>query len=160
MFFDTKVSEVLAIKGSSQVWALPAHANVRTAVSTMHENGIGSVVVIDEGRILGVVSERECLKHVALEGGLSSETPLRAVISQEPCIVDLDTTARECFELMASFRVRYLPVVEDGKLAGLVSIGDIVRALVDDQRFTIEQLLGYVTGSYGQCYETVPQSVR
>jgi len=156
MIFDTKVSEVLAFKGSSRVWALPAHASIQTAVQVMHDNSIGCIVVVDCGCVVGVISERECLRQVADEGLVSKRTPLGKLITQEPCTVTLRTTARECFALMAASRVRYLPVVENDELVGLVSIGDIVRAFVDDQRFTIEQLLSYVTGSYGPCNDDQP----
>jgi CBS domain-containing protein len=149
MIFDTRVSEVLAFKGSRHVWMLPGSATLRDAIKLMREQSIGSVVIADDDEVVGVVSERECLAHLSPDGYLSQSVKLRDVAILDFPVVSPSTTARECFELMAAFRSRYIPVVESGQLAGLVSIGDIVRALVDDQRFTIEQLMAYVTGSYG-----------
>ncbi len=149
MIFDTRVSEVLAFKGSRHVWMLPGDASVREAVQQMREHSIGSIVVADDREVVGVVTERECLVQLTPQGYLPSGIRLREIAKLDFPVVGLSTTARECFELMAEFRARYIPVVESGQLVGLVSIGDIVRALVDDQRFTIEQLMAYVTGSYG-----------
>lgn len=149
MIFDTRVSEVLAFKGSRHVWTLSGDASVREAVQLMRKHSIGSVVVANEDEVIGVITERECLAELHPDGFLPSGIRLRSVAKRDFPVVSRQTTARECFELMAAFRVRYIPVVELGRLTGLVSIGDIVRALVDDQRFTIEQLMAYVTGSYG-----------
>lgn len=149
MIFDTRVSEVLAFKGSRHVWTLSGNASVHQAVQLMREHSIGSVVVADDDEVVGVATERECLAQLHPDGYLPRTVKVRDIAKLDFPVVSLDTTARECFELMAAFRARYIPVVESGQLAGLVSIGDIVRALVDDQRFTIEQLMAYVTGSYG-----------
>jgi predicted transcriptional regulator len=149
MIFDTRVSEVLAFKGSDHVWTLPGSASLLDAVKLMREQSIGSVVVADEYEVVGVVSERECLAQLGPSGRLPESIKLRDVAKLDFPVVSFATTARECFELMAAFRARYIPVVDSGQLSGLVSIGDIVGALVDDQRFTIEQLMAYVTGSYG-----------
>ena len=147
---------VFRFKGSSKVWALPLHASIRSALHAMHDNSIGSIVVIGASdRVCGVVSERERLQQIASDGELSARTTLSDLVTGEPCTVRCDTTARECFELMAAKRVRYLPIVAGGAVHVLVSIGDIVRALVDDQRFAIEQLLGYIAGSYGPLPDTL-----
>jgi CBS domain-containing protein len=150
MIFDTRVSEVLAFKGSRHVWMLSGDASVREAVQLMREHSIGSIVVADDREVVGVVTERECLSQLDEHGYLSRSIRLREIAKVDFPVVSLGATARECFELMAEFRARYIPVVESGQLVGLVSIGDIVRALVDDQRFTIEQLMAYLTGSYGR----------
>lgn len=149
MIFDTRVSEVLGFKGSRHVWMLSGDSSVRDAVKLMRAHDIGSIVVADEEEVIGVVTERECLAQLDHDGNLPRGRRLRHVAKRDFPVVSLRATARECFELMAAFRARYIPVVESGRLTGLVSIGDIVRALVDDQRFTIEQLMAYVTGSYG-----------
>jgi CBS domain-containing protein len=133
MIFDTRVSEVLAFKGSRHVWMLSGDASVREAVQLMREHSIGSIVVADDREVVGVVTERECLSQLDEHGYLSRSIRLREIAKVDFPVVSLGATARECFELM-----------------GLVSIGDIVRALVDDQRFTIEQLMAYLTGSYGR----------
>jgi CBS domain-containing protein len=149
MIFDTRVSEVLAFKGSHHVWTLSGSASLLDAVNLMRTQSIGSIVVADDYEVVGVVTERECLAELSHDGVLPKSVKLRDIAKVDFPVVSMRTTARECFELMAAFRARYIPVVESGQLSGLVSIGDIVRALVDDQRFTIEQLMAYVTGSYG-----------
>lgn len=165
MIFDTKVSDVLAIKGSSHVWTLPHDALMLDAVRVMRENSCGSVVVLQNGKIAGLVSERECLLRLSEDPRAAARIKLGDMLKREVLIVSLNTTVRECFALMTAFRARHLPVYDNEQLLGLVSIGDIVRVLIDDQQFTIDQLIGYVTGSYGYQGEKswlswIPDEVR
>ncbi len=150
---NTKVSEVLAVKKSKKIWCLPSEATVRDAVEIMRNQSIGAILVVDRKKLVGIVSERDCLMQFDLHPSDFDYRSLGEIV--EPCLssVTLETTIRECFSLMANQHARYLPVLDKNKLCGLVSIGDIVRALIEDQRFEIQQLMNYIAG-----YHSIPSN--
>ena len=149
MIFQTPVSQVLRIKGSSHVYTVRPTASICEAAMLMQEKAIGSVLVVENNQILGILNERDCILKVLVPWISSAETEVRDIMQQDVVTVSPDTTVNECFTIMTHGRIRHLPVVQNGIILGLVSIGDIVRALVEDQEFLINQLVNYVTGSHG-----------
>jgi len=117
---------------------------VLEAIRKLADLGIGSLVVVENGRPVGLFSERDYTCKVALEGRHSQDTPVREVMSERLVVVHPDTTTNECMALMTENRIRHLPVVDEGKLVGLVSIGDIVKDIINEQQFVIEQLEQYL----------------
>lgn len=137
------VRDILRQKGS-EVYTVSPRESVFEAIKRLADLGVGSLVVVDQGRPVGLFSERDYTCKVALEGKSSRETPVGEVMSQELLVVHPDTSTNECMALMTEKRVRHLPVVEEGRLVGLVSIGDIVKDIIDQQQFVIEQLERYI----------------
>jgi CBS domain-containing protein len=111
----------------------------------MADHNIGAVVVLSEGRIEGILSERDYARKVVLLGKASKETPVREIMTTEVVTIDPGWTAEQCMALMNQRRVRHLPVLEDERMVGIVSIGDVVRAVVDEQQFAIASLESYIT---------------
>ncbi len=137
------VKEILARKGS-EVHTVSPDTTVFEAIRRLAELGIGSLVVVDQGRPVGLFSERDYTTKVALQGRDSRHTKVKEVMSPRLLVVSPDTTTEACMALMTENRVRHLPVVDQGRLVGLVSIGDIVKDIIDEQQFVIEQLEKFV----------------
>ena len=143
---DTRVKELLKRKGSSVVTIDRSEA-VSTAVGLMVANRVGSVVVIDDAGVCGIFSERDCVARVVLEHRDPRETPIGEVMSQVPS-ASLDQTVERCMETMTEQRCRHLPVLESGKLVGIVSIGDCVAHLCDEATRENGYLRDYIGGHY------------
>ena len=137
------VKEILEQKGG-EVYTVSPDETVLGAIRKLADLGIGSLVVVENGRPVGLFSERDYTCKVALEGKHSQDTPVREVMSERLVVVHPDTTTNECMALMTENRIRHLPVVDEGKLVGLVSIGDIVKDIINEQQFVIEQLEQYL----------------
>jgi len=137
------VRDILRLKGG-EVYTVSPGETVFEAIRRLADLGVGSLVVVDQGRPVGLFSERDYTCKVALEGRSSRETPVEEVMTRQLLVVTPDTTTNECMALMTENRIRHLPVVEEGRLAGLVSIGDIVKDIIDEQQFVIEQLEKYI----------------
>jgi CBS domain-containing protein len=137
------VSEILKTKGSN-VWSITPQSSVYDALKSMADKGVGALIVIDAGKVVGIFSERDYARKIVLQGRWSKETPVADVMTESVYYVPPWRTIDECMALMTEKHVRHLPVLEDGKLVGLVSIGDVVRAIISEQRFTIQQLEGFV----------------
>jgi CBS domain-containing protein len=131
---------------SSVVWTVEPDAAVYEALEIMADKGIGALVVVEGEALAGIMSERDYARKVILLDRGSRETQVAEIMTAEVLTVSPDQTLGECMALMTDRRIRHLPVVVDGKLAGLISIGDVVRAVIDEQRFMIEQLESYITG--------------
>lgn len=129
-----------------QVWSVSPDDTVYHALELMAEKNIGAVLVTEGDDIVGIMSERDYARKVILKGKFSKDTPVREIMTERVLFVTPDHTVRECLALMTQRRFRHLPVMDQGKLAGLISIGDVVKALIADQEFTIEQLENYITG--------------
>ena len=112
----------------------------------MAEKGIGALVVVDNGRVIGMLSERDYARNVILRGRSSRQTAVREIMTSPVHYTTLEQTAEECMEVMTEKRIRHLPVLEDGDLIGIISIGDLVKSIIDHQQFMIEQLENYITG--------------
>jgi CBS domain-containing protein len=139
---STTVRQIL--RGRSGVHTVSPADTVFHALRLMADRNIGAVLVMSEGRIEGIFSERDYARKVVLLGKTSKETPVREIMTSEVITVAPDWTAEQCMALMNERRVRHLPVVEDNQLAGIVSIGDVVRAVVDEQQFTIASLERFI----------------
>ncbi len=141
------IKDVLKHKGHAVHSVLP-DASVLDALKLMAERNLGAVLVIDPvGRLVGILSERDYARKVVLRGHTSKETPVGSIMTTEVLGIRPDRTVDECLALMSKARVRHLPVMEDDRVIGVVSIGDIVNAVISNQGFVIDQLERYITGS-------------
>jgi CBS domain-containing protein len=141
-----QLSEILDEKGG-EVFEIDAGASVFEAVQRMVERNVGSLLVTEKGEITGIVTERDYLRRVTLEGRTDRETPVREIMSSPLIVVTPETTIDECMALMTDRRVRHLPVVDGGTVVGVVSIGDIVKFKSRLQTFEIQYLTDYITAS-------------
>lgn len=139
------VRQILNEKGHS-IWSVTPEATVFDAIRQMAERGVGALLVMRDDRLEGVISERDYARKVILEGKKSRETPVGDIMTSEVITVTPDLTAHQGLALMTKKHIRHLPVIEDGRVIGVVSIGDLVKAVIDDQQHQIEQLERYVTG--------------
>ena len=140
------VRDILQKKGSD-FWSISSEATIYEALQLMSEKDIGALLVIDNGKLNGIMSERDYARKVILLGKTSKETSVKEIMSKNVMYVQSRTTADECMALMTNKRVRHLPVYDDGKLTGLISIGDVVKALINEKEFVIDQLVHYITGT-------------
>ncbi|MES1945602.1 CBS domain containing membrane protein [Salinisphaera sp. PC39] len=141
----TTVREVLDTKGRD-IWSVGPDATVYQALVLMAERSIGALLVLEGGRPVGLLSERDYARKVILAGRASRDTPVRDVMTTRVVGVAPERTVEECMALMTDKRVRHLPVMEGERLLGVVSIGDLVKAIIAEQRFIIEQLESYISG--------------
>jgi CBS domain-containing protein len=139
------ISELLKSKGSS-VWGVTPETTVFDAIQLMAEKNVGALVVTENGQLTGIISERDYTRKVILQGKASKTTQVREILSGHVISVTPKHTVQECLQIMTQNRVRHLPVLDGGKLAGVISIGDLVNWVIDAQRSTIEQLHAYITG--------------
>ena len=138
------LTEILAEKGDV-VLRVDADSSVLEAVRRMVESNVGSLLVTDHGRDIGIVTERDYLRRVTLEGRNERETPVREIISSPLVVATPQTTVEECMALMTDRRIRHVPVVGgDGEVVGLVSIGDLVKFRSNQQRFELQYLTEYI----------------
>jgi CBS domain-containing protein len=144
-----RVTDILGSKSERTVQTISPAASVLDAIKRMAERNIGALVVMEDEKMLGIVTERDHARKVILEGRSSKDTPVREIMTAPAVCVRPDQTNEECMELMTGKRVRHLPVVDDGKLIGLVSIGDLVKDIISEQKQTIEQLERYIMGQRG-----------
>jgi signal-transduction protein with cAMP-binding, CBS, and nucleotidyltransferase domain len=139
-----RLAEILEEKGG-EIFDIDAGASVFEAVERMVEMNVGSLLVTEDGEITGIVTERDYLRRVTLEGREERETPVREIMSSPLIVVTPETTVDECMALMTDRRIRHLPVVEEGAVVGLVSIGDLVKFQSRQQTFEIQYLTHYIT---------------
>lgn len=137
------LKQLLSAKGS-QVYSIGPDAKVIEALQIMAHRDIGALVVLEGAEIAGILSERDYARKVILRGKSSQDVPVREIMTSEVVTVDPSRTIEECMALVTRRRVRHLPVIEDGKLVGLVSIGDLVKEVIADQEQTIRQLESYI----------------
>lgn len=131
---------------TSATQTIPPTATVFDAISVMAERNIGALPVVQGGRLVGMLSERDYTRKVMLMGRTSRDTLVSEIMTQKPVTVSLGHTVNDCLEIMTEDRVRHLPVVEDGELVGILSIGDLVKWVISAQTATIEHLTRYVWG--------------
>lgn len=139
------IREILHTKGSA-VWTIPPEATVFDAIQMMADKNVGALLVTVEGKLIGIISERDYSRKVVLKGRSSKETPVREILSGSVIFVTPDHTVEECMRLMTEHRVRHLPVLEGEQIAGVVSIGDLVNWIISAQSSAIHQLETYITG--------------
>jgi CBS domain-containing protein len=135
--------DILRNKGSS-VHSVRPSDTVLTALSTMAEHDVGAVLVIERGEVVGVLSERDYARKVALVGRSSRDSPVSAIMTTDVVAVAPQRSVEECMALMTQRRIRHLPVIENRRLVGVISIGDLVKAMIDEQEFTIRELKSYI----------------
>jgi CBS domain-containing protein len=143
----TTIWEVLERKGH-EVHTIDPDATVFDALVTMAQKNVGALVVLESGRVTGVLSERDYARKVILRGESSKELTVRKIMSRGVICVAPERTVAECMALMTDMRVRHLPVVAEEKLVGVISIGDVVKAVIAEKEFIIEQLEGYIRGNW------------
>jgi CBS domain-containing protein len=143
---STIVEQLLVHKGR-RIWAVEPDSPVRHAVAVLGEQGIGAVLVCQEGKVVGVLSERDCVRTILWRGERTLDSPVRDAMRTNVVTVSPSDTIETCMSLMNDRRIRHLPVIDDGVLVGIISIGDVINALVRDQAYLIESLEEYISGS-------------
>jgi CBS domain-containing protein len=141
------VRSILKTKGS-QIWSLSPEATVFDAIAMMAEKGVGALMVVAHDRLQGIISERDYARKVILKGHSSKEMQVQEIMTRSVITVTSEHTVAECMRIMTDHRVRHLPVLDGDSLQGVVSIGDIVRAIISAQADTIRHLSNYITGDY------------
>lgn len=139
------IRSILNFKGS-EVRSVSPDTSVFDALQEMAEANVGALLVMDGGKLAGIVSERDYARKIILLGRASSDTPVSAIMSSKVLCATPTQTVEECMGMMTSQAVRHLPVLENKVVVGIVSIGDLVRAIIGEQQFVIEQLEHYIHG--------------
>jgi len=137
------VKEILEAK-SHRLLSIPPEASVLDALKLMAEKDVGALVVLDGDHLAGIFSERDYARKVILQGKSSKDTPVREIMTHKVVCVRPDQSVEECMALMTDKRIRHLPVLEDRRVTGVISIGDVVKEVISEQRFVIEQLEHYI----------------
>jgi CBS domain-containing protein len=141
------VMDVLKSKDSN-IWAITSKETAYRALEIMDDKDIGALLVIDEGQLIGIFSERDYARKVILEGKSSKETTVGELMTSRLFSISPDKSIEECMALMTAARSRHMPVMEAGKLVGVVSLGDLVSVIIAKQKIEIDDLKNYVTGGY------------
>ncbi len=139
------VRDILKVKGTD-VWCVDAEATVLEALQRMAEKEVGALMVMDGARLVGIITERDYARKVFLHGRASPTTLVKEIMSSQVVYTHLDQPIEECMALMTEKRTRHLPVIEEEKVIGIISIGDLVKSIISDQQFMIEQLVRYISG--------------
>ncbi len=140
-----KVKEILELKGRN-VWAIEPDASVYDAMRRMADKGIGALRVIEGEQLRGIVSERDYARKVILQGRSSRTTQVSEIMTTRVAYAELDQDIEECMAIMTEKRIRHLPVIDAGRVIGVISIGDLVKSIIAEQKFIIEQLERYING--------------
>jgi CBS domain-containing protein len=139
------VREMIRKKGG-EVWSLPPEASALEALQLMADHNAGALMVINDGQVLGILSERDCVRRLDLQGRAARETKVGDIMTTKVVYVEGGQSLDECVAVMIDKNVRHLPVYDDGALIGLISVRDALKELVDYQKFVISQLEHYITG--------------
>ena len=145
----TTAAQILSSKPDKTIYRTTPAASVFDAVKLMAENRIGALVVMEGETVAGVITERDYARKIVLLARSSRNTPVRDIMTSPVMYVRPDQTSEECMVLMTENRLRHLPVMDNGKLIGLVSIGDLVKDVISEQKFIIQQLEHYIAGQRG-----------
>ncbi|HEX9617190.1 MAG TPA: CBS domain-containing protein [Anaerolineales bacterium] len=139
------VKQLIQAKGNA-VWSITPDSTVYEALKLLAEKEVGALLVLENERLAGIISERDYARKVILKGKNSMDTPVREIMTSKVVTVRPDQTIDDCMALMTENRIRHLPVVEGDRLVGVISIGDVVKAIISQQEFVIEQLENYIIG--------------
>ncbi|WP_042426648.1 CBS domain-containing protein [Comamonas granuli] len=142
----TSVAEILKSKPDASVHSVAPGDTVFQALRTMADKDVGALLVLEAGAIVGIFTERDYARRLALQGRPSMSTPVRDVMTSTVLCVRSTQTSEQCMQIMTGKRLRHLPVVDDGRLLGMISIGDLVKDIISEQQFIIEQLEHYIAG--------------
>jgi CBS domain-containing protein len=138
----TTIRQILA--GKPDIYSIDPDATVLDALRLLEQKNIGALLVMRGASLLGIFSERDYARRMILHGRSSKETRVREVMTPDVFVISPDTTSGECMVHMTDRHIRHLPVVEGGRVVGVISIGDVVRSVIEDLRFTVRQLEGYI----------------
>jgi CBS domain-containing protein len=139
-----KVRNIIQTKGNA-VFSIPSNTTVYNALETMLEKSIGALLVVDNGKFVGIFTERDYARKLILKGKASKETLIREVMTEHPVTVTPESSIEDCMKLMTDKKIRHLPIMENDKLIGLISVGDVVKFIIEEQKFIIENLEQYIT---------------
>jgi len=139
------VRQILQGKGTG-VWSIDPQATIYEALQHMAEHDVGALVVLDSEKLVGIFSERDYARKVILHGKSSRDTLIREVMTDKVISITPDTSTEQCMALMTEKHIRHLPVVDAGQVIGVISIGDVVKAIITKQEFVITQLENYISG--------------
>lgn len=142
-----KIRDLLKQKGQ-EVWSVTPVMSVYQAIEMMADKGVGALTVLANGKLVGIISERDYARKVILQGKSSRETPVSEIMSSKVVTVIPDSTVDECMRIMTHRRIRHLPIVEGDDLVGMISIGDLVKTIISAQAETIDHLFHYIEGKY------------
>ena len=142
----TSIRQLLEEKGTD-VWSTSPEASVYDVLLLLAEKNIGALLVLQDGELVGIVSERDYARKVALHGKVPMKTHVRQIMTEEVITVGPQITIKEAMALMTEKHIRHLPVIEGTKIVGLISIGDLVKSIIADQEFMINQLEKYISGT-------------
>lgn len=148
-----KVRNILQSKNNVTISVRP-DSTVFEALELMVDKNVGALLVIEDDNFVGIFTERDYARKVILKGKASKETLIREIMTEQLVTVSLDNTIEDCMRLMTKKYIRHLPVVEEGKLVGIISIGDVVRFMIEEQRFIIENLELYITGDQRHVHQS------
>ena len=143
----TTIAQLLNIKGD-QIWSVEPKATIFEALEIMSEKEIGALLVMEDGKLTGIFSERDYARKVILKGKSSKETPVGELMTKKVFYIDSQNTINECMAMMTAKRIRHVPVIEDNQVVGIVTIGDVVNQIISEQEVTINHLENYITGSH------------
>ncbi len=137
------ISQILKTKGD-KIWSIAPQETAYRALQIMSEKNLGALLVIDKGKVIGIFSERDYARKVILKGKSSKTTPVRDLMTKEVLYIDLGISVEDCMVLMTEKCVRHLPVMDKKQLVGLVTVGDVVKQFIADQKFKIQELERYI----------------
>jgi len=141
------IGQLLQVKGS-QIWSIEPQAAAYRALQIMAEKNVGALLVIDRDQLVGIFSERDYARKVILKGKSSKETSVSQLMTPQVFYINTNDTLEECMALMTAKHIRHMPVLENKQLAGIVTLGDVVKQIIAEQKFTIRELEKYITGGY------------
>jgi CBS domain-containing protein len=137
----------MLLKKGNKIYSISPNQKIFEALQLMAEKDVGALLVLDGENLVGIISERDYARKVALEGKSSKDSPVSEIMSTKVMYVELDSSTDDCMALMINKKIRHLPVYDKGKLVGVISIGDVVNAIIDEKEFEIDQLVRYITDS-------------